>query len=351
MFIDANEEENEQKSTSSDHDQVSSYDTDDLPPDVNSGDGGGLELVGKSSSYRYQASVSAHEILYDLIGYRCIGRRHMASVEEFIGNHPKKVGMSFIIFMLLSGLVTRLFGRNLLHYIVKTIALSHVIPCVLTINIPVAIELCKEFETTWMVSNFILEIVLRLILTPLSPLSLTLQIYVVCICVWYVAFTDAMYPKVRVLATRLGWSYCLFYYFMQMLVYSYIVTDVSDHIEDKIDIIKINGEKAFSIFSLWLTTTMNMLVFSLSFSWAIWMYPDCYVIWQSRIPVHFDNFNSPDSCFIAPTAQATFINLPRHDGKLNLDRSTSYHVKPEIEIKDSNFRYHIWGCMYFQRKP
>eukprot|EP00493_Phyllostaurus_siculus_P008419 UN08520 len=76
-----------------------------------------------------------------------------------------------------------------------------------------------------------------------------------CIAIGYVAFTDAVYPRVRVLATRLGWSYCLFYYFMQLLVFGYLLTDVSDHIEDKIDIIKINGEIAYSIFSVWLTTS------------------------------------------------------------------------------------------------
>eukprot|EP00493_Phyllostaurus_siculus_P015265 UN15500 len=32
---------------SSDHDQVSSYDTEDLPPICKSGDGGGLELIDK----------------------------------------------------------------------------------------------------------------------------------------------------------------------------------------------------------------------------------------------------------------------------------------------------------------
>jgi len=214
------------------------------------------------SSYHYQASVSAQEVSYDFIGSRCLGKSCMDRLALFTEQHVKKGAIFTAIMLLLLSYDIITYNIGLQYYIVKAISVSPVLLCIFTINVPVMMNLLQYFETFWIFANFILNGIFWLLLDPVSPASFVLHIYCACIFVWFIAFTDAMHPKFRILATKLGWSYCLLFYSLQLLIFGYLK---NEDFGNKIPIIRVNGRMAFSVFSLMLSTTMNMLVFSASF--------------------------------------------------------------------------------------
>lgn len=322
------------------------------------------------STYSYQASVHSQDVSYDFIGSRCLGKSYMDKLGWFIEEHAKK-GVAFMAIALLSlsyNIIT--YNLGLQYYILKAISVSPVLLCIFTINFPVMMNLLQYFETFWIFANFMLNGIFWLLLDPLPPALFSLQIYCTCVFVWFIVFTDAVHPKLRILATKLGWSYCLIFYSLQVLIFGYLKNDDFDN---KIPIIKVNGQMAYSVFSLMLSTTMNMLVFSASFCWCIWRNPQCYVIWQSQILVCPEDRNTLTPIDIRTIGSIDMPTLPSMDTRTLRSfeirthsftrplskfptfvgrtlRDSEYHVTPRIEIQDWQFQHQYLGLYIFPKE-
>jgi len=149
------------------------------------------------------------------------------------------------------------------------------------LNVSIMSRLVNYFMFWWMVGNFILNVICWQILTPVAPSALPFLFARCIVFVTALGFTDAIHPSVRVTVTKLGWIYFSLWYFGWAIVLQFGLWETEIH--NEVPIVNLNGNVVYSVYSMCLSSTWNLFLFSFRYVYSIFSKPNAFALWRSPI--------------------------------------------------------------------